>query len=314
MKTLPSVEFYDATRSQCKASILIEGLSGRGKSALAIILAYYLSDQEWDKVFACDTENRSLNLLHGIPMHTGFPFGTFRKFDLTRVHGYRPTFYEHIMNTAIQQGAKAFVADSITHAWQGKGGILELQSEKQGGDPKKKYTAWGDPEVVAEKEAMYAIMRNADVHIIHTVRVKEKFEIGDGKMQSLGEQQMQMPDLKFEPDLVLQMIQAGSIEGRAPKARIIKSRYAILVEGETYEFTEELILQLKAYLEEGTDPQVLLDMQRAEYIRELKSILDNNASKRTVWEVLKADHGLQDKALDDMTLSEVRQMYSILFN
>ena len=39
----PLFQFQEATREQSKASILIEGLSGKGKSGLALLLGYYLA-------------------------------------------------------------------------------------------------------------------------------------------------------------------------------------------------------------------------------------------------------------------------------
>ena len=57
----PIFSFEEAKRVACKASILIEGLSGRGKSGLALLLAKGLT-KDWTKVFAIDTENKSLNL------------------------------------------------------------------------------------------------------------------------------------------------------------------------------------------------------------------------------------------------------------
>ena len=47
----PVFQFEEAERVQLKASIMIEGLSGEGKTGLALMLAYYLADEKWDKVF-----------------------------------------------------------------------------------------------------------------------------------------------------------------------------------------------------------------------------------------------------------------------
>ena len=52
------LSFRDATRQQAKASILIEGLSGRGKSGLALLLGHALAGKDWSKVYAVDIERR----------------------------------------------------------------------------------------------------------------------------------------------------------------------------------------------------------------------------------------------------------------
>jgi len=307
-------QFNEVSRSKMKASIVIQGLSGYGKSGLALALAYAFAHYQWDKVYALDTENRSLNLFDGLPMHTGEKFRGFRKFDLTKVHGYRPTHYLAAKEAAKRNGAEVFVEDSISHMWNGPGGVLQLVSQKEAENARvNKFNAWGVPEVVTEKDTIFELIRDAEIHLIATVRVKEKFDLVAGEgVKSRGEQQIQMPDLKFEPDLVLEMLEAGTTSGQAPRARVIKSRYAVLAKDEIYEFTKERIDELVAYLEEGADPAIMMEAQRQEYIAEIKSILDGNPSKAVVWTVYKSDAGCADIALPDMTLPILRKLLSQL--
>ena len=307
-------QFREATRMQAKASIMIEGLSGKGKSGLALMLAYGLS-KDWGKVFAVDTENRSLDLFEGLTAHIGIPYGKFRKLDLLSSNGYSPSNYLACMEAAIKNGADVVILDSISHMWQQKGGVLDMVSEVKSKDSKlNNWTAWGVPVIVAEKNMIYDTIRDSAAHVITTVRVKEKFELVDGKMLSLGEQQLVMPDLKYEPDLVLSMVSPGTPSGKCPVARVIKSRYAIFSEGETYTFTEELIEQLRAYLDEGADPAAMIEAQRQSYISEIQSILDNNASARTMWPILKETAGHKDTQLPDMDMKTLRQLFGQLVN
>lgn len=309
-------QFNEVTRAQSKASIVIQGLSGRGKSGLALLIAYVLADCDWSQVFALDTENKSLNLFEGIASHLGEKFGKFKKFDLLRIHGYKPSNYITSKEAAIANGAKAFVQDSITHSWTGADGVLQLVSKLEAANSKtNKFNAWGQPEIMYEKDSIYEMIRDPDVHMISTVRLKEKFEMVTGEgVKSLGEQQIQMPDLKYEPDLVLDMVQAGTPEGRVPRARVIKSRYAIFAEGETYDFTKELIEQLRDYLAEGADPAIMMEQQRLEFINEIKHILDNSKSKQTVWAIYKEEFGVTDIPLEEMPLDVVRKLLSRLLN
>jgi hypothetical protein len=306
--------FTKVTRAQSKASIVIQGLSGRGKSGLALMIGHALADGNWSNVFGLDTENRSLNLFEGISSHLGFAFGEFMKFDLLRVHGFKPSHYISAKEAAKSLGASVFIQDSISHAWNGPSGVLQLVAQKDRENAKvNKFNAWGDPEVVFEKDSIFEMIRDSDIHMISTVRLKEKFEMVTGEgVKSLGEQQIQMPDLKYEPDLVLDMIHAGTTTGRAPRARVIKSRYAIFAEGEVYDFTSEVFQQLKEYLAEGADPAVIMEQQRQEFVREIKYILDSSKSKQAVWAVLKAELGHADTLLDDMPLDIVRKLLSRL--
>lgn len=313
-------QFEDAQRVQCKASIEFEGLSGTGKSGAAMLTAKILAGEDWKSVYALDTENRSLRLLVGTPCSDGSKYGSFKVSELTPDIGYAPSNYLAIREAAIQAGAKVFVQDSISHAWQYKGGVLDkVSAAKTSGNKlyaKDAYAAWGDADVVAEKNNLLNMIRDERVHVISTVRVKEKMEYTTGqdgktKLESLGEQQIQQADLKYEPDLVLHMLRPGSNRNgkiEHPKVRVVKTRYAFLEKDEEYEWTPELILQLKQYLEEGVDPETIFEQQRQEYIEGVKVII-TNPSKKAIAQVLKEDLGYKDTKLAEMPLSAIKQMY-----
>lgn len=312
------LSFRDATRQQAKASILIEGLSGRGKSGLALMLAYALAGKDWKKVYAIDTENRSLDLFEGLTMSDGTKCAPFKKVDLLPSHGYAPSNYLMCKENAINAGGAVMINDSITHMWQQEGGVLDLVTQVQTKDSKRynNYTAWGAPEVKAEKKAIYSVVRDSRIHVISTVRVKEKFDMvtenGKTSLQSLGEQEQQMPDLKYEPDLVLHMLHPGAMNGTPPTVKVIKSRYAILQEGEVYQFTEAIIQSLVDYLNKGTDPAELLEAQRQDYINTIKNILESDASKKTMFPILKEQQGFKDVKLVDLPLDALQTLLGIL--
>lgn len=324
--SIPRANFTKLKREACKASIMIEGLTGKGKSGLALMLAYGLEGgfaeeqvkDAWDKVFTIDTENRSLNLFIGIPTSWGENFGQFYGTQLTSDEGYSPSNYLYLREAAINAGADVVISDSITHMWTAKGGILDTVNEVKNKNPKMdNYRVWGTPEVAAEKQALIDTIRDHRAHIITTVRVKEKFEMQynadkqKNEIVSLGEQQLQQEGLKYEPDLVLHMESAGSgSKAKNPVATVVKSRYAILTEGETYEFTPQLCEQLRQYLNEGVSIEELLEQQRKDYIEAITNILNTNASAKTIWNVLKEDAGVKDKKLSDIPLTILKQLYS----
>ena len=57
------------------------------------MIAQALAGDDWKKVYAIDTENRSLDLFDGITMSNGNSCNKFKKVDLLPVHGYAPTNY-----------------------------------------------------------------------------------------------------------------------------------------------------------------------------------------------------------------------------
>lgn len=316
----PMFKFEEAQRVQCKASIMIEGLPGKGKTGLALLIGYYLSGENWDKVFHIDTENKSANLFVDIPASDGKKFGHFKVGQLTSDIGFKPSNFLAFREAAIKAGAEVVIEDSISHAWQYKGGVLDILNDAKARDSryaKDSYAAWGDPEVVKEKNELLNLIRDHRTHVITTVRVKEKMEYvpgEDGKMklQSLGEQQIQQADLKYEPDLVLQMQSPGSNKGtniKHPVALCTKSRYAIFEEGQEYEFTPELLKQLKEYLEEGVDPDTLLAQQKEEYVTAVTTYLKAHSAAKVVWNELKKQEGYEDTKLADLPLDVIKKLY-----
>ena len=316
----PTFSFEDATRTACKASIMIEGLPGRGKTGLALMIGYILSDEDWSKIFHVDTENNSANLFVDIDSSMGNKFGKFKVANFTEELGFKPSNYLAYRKAAIDAGAKTVIFDSISHAWNYKGGILDLVSQAKATNTryaKDSYAAWGDENIVKEKNELLELIRSNKVHMITTVRVKEKMEyelgpVGKNKLVSLGEQQIQQADLKYEPDLVLQMQKAGSNKNgviKHPVALCTKSRYAIFTEGETYEFTPELIKQLKQYLEEGIDPEILLQKQKDEYLAALKQYFKEKPAAKEIWEIMKKDAGLGDVLTKDISLSDLKMLF-----
>lgn len=313
MSQNPVFNFRKAERKQCKASILIEGLTGSGKSGLALILGQALAG-DFEKVFAIDTENNSLPLFSGINSSSGGKFENFQIGNLTPELGYKPSHYLMFREEAVKAGASVVILDSISHAWQYKGGILDILSEvKATSNNRNEYAAWGDPRVVKEKGLLFELLRDNRVHCISTVRVKEKMEIGvneQGKttVQSLGEQQIMQADIKYEPDLVLHMEEAGTAT-TPPRATVVKSRYAMFTKGESYIFTKELCEQLRQYLEEGTSPEAIAETQHKEYEDAVKAYLKEHPNKKTLWGMIIDELNYRNTKVKDLPLSPLKKAY-----
>lgn len=328
MALVPSFELLQ--REACQASIMLEGLTGKGKSGLALMLAFGLvggfkegvTEEEkqelWKQIAACDAENRSLNLFVGIPASFGGTYGRIFGCQLTADDGYAPSNYLAVREAAIKKkNAKVFIADSITHMWTAKGGVLDIVNEVKNKNSKMdNYRVWGTPEVSAEKQKLIDVIRDHRCHVITTVRVKEKFDMVQGEkgneVRSMGEQQLQQEGLKYEPDLVLHMLKPGKAVGGIahPVARVVKSRYAILAEGEEYSFTPSLCEQLRVYLAEGIDPETLLEKQRQDYIAAVTEVLNSNPSAKAIWGTLKADAGHADTKLADIPLADLKKLFT----
>lgn len=312
-----TTQFRKAERQKLKACIMIEGLQGSGKSGLALLIGRALAD-DWDKIYAIDTENKSLDLFEGIKASTGDAFGSFNKVDLLASDGFAPSNYLALRDAAIQAGAEVVIMDSISQMWNSKGGLLDLVADEQS-KGLDNYRSWGTERNRKEKLILSDVIRSADAHMITTVRIKEKFGMefdattGKNRVVSMGEQQIQQDGLKYEPDLVLRMVSPGSLDGQAPVVEVIKSRYAFLVKGNEYEMTAELLGQLKSYLGEGADPEAILESQRQELILKVKEYCGQSTAKKSIWKSLKDASGFTGK-LDEMPLDLMRDLYHQLTN
>lgn len=302
-----------AKRFQVKASIMIEGLTGSGKTGLALCFAHALSGKDWDKVGLIDTENKSADLIVGQHAHIGERFGEFLKVDLTDEIGYAPVNYLAGAKVLINEGIETVIFDSSTHAWNRKGGILDMVNAAESNNKGGKFAAWNTPEVTLNKNALFEMIRNDKYHVITTVRVKEKFgmdydENGKSRVRSLGEQQVQTEGLKYEPDLVLSMIKAGTTE-EPPRARIVKSRYPMLKLDEEYDFTPAILEQIRVFLEEGADPAELIEQQRKEYVDGVIEYCESNPTQKTVWNMLKKSYGFDKTKINEIPLHDLKNMF-----
>ena len=303
-----------AKRYQVKASIMIEGLTGSGKTGLALCFAHALSGNDWEKVGMIDTENKSADLIVGQHAHIGEKFGEFLKIDLTEDDGYAPVNYLEGAKVLINEGVETVIFDSSTHAWMRKGGVIDLVNiAEENSKSKNKFAAWNTPEVTLNKNALFEMIRNNKYHVITTVRVKEKFgmeidENGKTQIRSLGEQQVQTEGLKYEPDLVLSMVKAGTSE-KAPTAKVVKSRYPMLKLDEEYEFTPSLIEQVRVFLEEGADPAELIEQQRQEYIQAVIDFCEADQSQKPIWKLIKQGYGHEKTNINEIPLSDLKGMF-----
>lgn len=306
--------FRKAARQKLKASIMIEGLQGSGKSGLALLIARALTD-DWDKIYAIDTENKSLDLFQGIKSNTGESFGVFNKVDLTSEDGFSPSHYLSLREEAIKDGAEVVIMDSISHMWNQKGGLLDLVADAQA-EGLDNYRSWGTATNRKEKQLLVDVVRSDKAHIISTVRIKEKFGLeyneakGKNEVISLGEQQIQQDGLKYEPDLVLRMVSPGNANGTNPVVVVLKSRYLIFTKDVEYEVTPLLLQQLRQYLDEGADPEVLLQAQKEDVIEAIKDYC-NNPTRKSVFKSLKESYGYNCK-IDEIPYETLKHIYQRL--
>lgn len=165
-----------ATRQKAKIRLGFSSVSGGGKTASALRVAYGMTG-DWSKIALIDTENESADLYANHTLPDGFVIGEFQVLPLDAP--YSPERYvEAIKACENAPGIEVIIIDSITHEWDGKGGCLEI-IDKLGG----KYQDWS--KVTPRHQAFIDAILQCKCHVFTTVRRKQDYEMtkSDGKLK-----------------------------------------------------------------------------------------------------------------------------------
>lgn len=150
----------------------LSGGTGSGKTFTAMLIAAGLSAGEPFAVI--DTEN-------GRASHYADDF-RFDVVDLTAP--YTPQRYQQAIDACVKGGRKVVVVDSMSHEWEGVGGLLEQHDKLMGGNQNKNLSAWIQPKADHRKFVNYLLQ--LDAHVILCFRAAEKVEAkrgADGKLE-----------------------------------------------------------------------------------------------------------------------------------
>lgn len=159
--------FQKAVRERLNLRMAIDGPSGAGKSYTAQRIAMLLAKEYGSRVALIESENRSARKYIG-----DFPDGIPFDFDDTILSSYSPSEYTSAINDAAADKYGVLVIDSLSHAWMGKDGALELV-DKQG---KNKFTD-GWRTVTPMHNRMIESILAYPGHVIVTMRSKTEYII-----------------------------------------------------------------------------------------------------------------------------------------
>lgn len=184
--------FKKATKSAARLRMAVTGVSGSGKTMSAIKIAQGLCEPG-QRVAVIDTERGSASKYADID------------FDVVELDDFDPRNYIRAMHAAANTGVHgAIVIDSLSHAWIGKGGILDKKDAK-GGDS---FGAWRSLTPL-HNELVDAILA-CPLHVIVTLRSKtdyavEKDSQGKTRIAKLGLGYVQREGIEYEFDVVADM-------------------------------------------------------------------------------------------------------------
>lgn len=189
--------FKKAVKTEAKLRLSISGPSGGGKTYTGLAIASALSPDE--PIAMVDTEHGSAS-----------KYADLFAFDVAEMH---PPFHPDKFIAAIDEAAKAgygvIILDSLTHAWSGTGGLLDVVDEiakrKSSGNT---FAAWKDATPI-QNRLVDAII-GADIHVIVTMRSKqdyaqEKDDRGKTIIRKVGMAPQQRNGFEYEFDVVFDM-------------------------------------------------------------------------------------------------------------
>lgn len=187
--------FKKAVRSQAKLRLALLGPSGSGKTYTALAIARHLGK----RIAVIDTERGSASLYAG----------DVADFDVLELESFAPASYVSAIKAAEREGYDVVVVDSLTHAWSGKDGALEMVDRvARKSSSANSYTAWRD--VTPEHNALVEALVGCKTHLISTIRVKTAYELQEndrGKKVpiKIGLEPVQRQGLEYEFTVVCDM-------------------------------------------------------------------------------------------------------------
>lgn len=188
--------FERATKKKARLRMAIAGPSGSGKTYTSLIFATTLA--QGGKVALLDTERGSAS-----------KYADRFAFDVIELDSYSPERYIEVINAAEEAGYAVLIIDSLSHAWEGKDGLLDLHDKiVKRQRVANTFIAWKD--VTPLQRALVDAMLQSDCHIIATMRTKtewvlEENERGKSVPRRVGLQPIQRKGIEYEFDIVADM-------------------------------------------------------------------------------------------------------------
>lgn len=246
-----------ATRFKSKLRIGVFGPSGSGKTYSSLLMAYGMAD-DWDKIALIDTEHGSGDLYS----HLG-PYNT-----LTLEPPYQPERYVEAIQACVQAGMQVIIVDSISHEWEGQGGILEIHSLMPGNS----FANWS--KLTPRHNRFIDAILQSPTHMICCGRAKQDYVLSE---QSKGGRTQQVPEkvgLKAvtRDGFDYEMTTAFDLNIHH-WATASKDRTGLFMGKPEMIINEETGLQFTEWMNQGADAPTPINARKTAMVRELGEII-----------------------------------------
>lgn len=188
--------FQKAVKSQAKLRLAIAGPSGSGKTFTSLAVASALGGP----IAFVDTEHGSAS-----------KYADLFEFDVMEMEPpFHPRRFAEAIKEAANAGYKVIVLDSMTHAWNGTGGMLDIVEEisKRSKNPNS-FAAW--KEATPIQNALIDAIVGAPIHVVATMRSKQEYvqdrddKTGKTSIRKVGMAPQQRDGFEYEFDVFLDM-------------------------------------------------------------------------------------------------------------
>jgi hypothetical protein len=163
----------EAKREGARLVLGLGGISGGGKTATALKLAWGLANYDSKKVGFLDTENRRGRLYADDLRDANGVIHRFLIGDL--VPPFSPARYIEAISAFVQAGVEVLVIDSVSHEWNGIGGCEDIANGPDANGKAPKNGRWNIAK--SEHKKFMSAMLQSPLHIIVCMRAQPKVKL-----------------------------------------------------------------------------------------------------------------------------------------
>lgn len=248
------MELRNAERKQAKIKMGLMGPSGSGKTMSSLLLAYGMTN-DWSKIAVIDTENHSVDLYAHI--------GNFQVLTLNMP--FTPERYIKAIETCENAGMEVIIIDSISHEWEGNGGILDIHGAMMGNS----FTNWN--KITPRHNGFVQKILQSPSHVIATIRSKQDYVLSEknGKMvpEKVGLKGVTREGLDYEFTIVFDIDIKHNASASKDRTGMFSDKPSFMISSKTGE-------RIKNWCNAGTSLEDVIKMiQQAKDVVELRDLL-----------------------------------------
>lgn len=249
-----------ATKLVSKLKMGIAGPSGSGKTYSALLLASGLTS--WNKICVIDTENGSADLYSHL--------GVYNVSPLTAP--FTPERYIAAIQEAEAAGMEVIIIDSMTHEWDGKGGILEMHDALPGNS----YTNWA--KLTPRHNKFIEAILQSKAHVICCLRSKQDYVLveknGKAVPEKVGLRAITREGVEYELTLVFDINIKHQAVCSKDRTGLFVDKPEFLIDAQTGKTILEWTQQgVKRYIEPGAGIKKETIKKIKELVKETKADL-----------------------------------------